>query len=250
MSGFHGPGASACCSERSPPAPRPRPASGPRGVSPPSRSAPRWAGRRADLRPTPSPTAADGGRTRWSAGIVALGAIAFCSFFAEGTITDWSAVYLHDRAGPAPPWPLRASRVLARDGRLPARRRPGRRRLGRSRWLAGRQLAAACGLGLALAVPVRGRGAGPRSWARAWPRSRRSAALSAAGASGQGVESAISRVLLLGYTGSIAGPAAIGFAAGRVELRAALVIPLALIVVIVLAAGRIDPAPGGELART
>jgi hypothetical protein len=74
--------------------------------------------------------------------------------------------------------------------------------------------------------------------------------LSAAGGSGGGVEAAISRVLLIAYTGSIAGPAAIGFAAGHVALRAALLIPLLLIVCICAAAGRMRPATGGDLART
>src|SRR6185437_5019696 len=38
-------------------------------------------------------------RARWTAELVVLGAIAFCSFFAEGAAADWSAVYMHDRAG-------------------------------------------------------------------------------------------------------------------------------------------------------
>ena len=59
-----------------------------------------------------------------------------------------------------------------------------------------------------------------------------------------------SRLVAPRYSGSIAGPAAIGFAAGRVELRAALLIPLARIFCIVVGAGRIQPARGGELART
>jgi len=58
-----------------------------------------------------------------------------------------------------------------------------------------------------------------------------------------------SRLVAPRSSGSIAGPAAIRFAAGRVELRAAL-IPYALIFCIVEGAGRIQPARGGELART
>src|SRR5437762_189927 len=34
----------------------------------------------------------------WSAKLVVLGLIGFCSFFAEGAAADWSAVYLRDRA--------------------------------------------------------------------------------------------------------------------------------------------------------
>ena len=47
----------------------------------------------------PRPAGGRSGRTPWTAGLVALGLVAFCSFFAEGAAADWSAVYLHDRAG-------------------------------------------------------------------------------------------------------------------------------------------------------
>jgi hypothetical protein len=57
-------------------------------------------------------------------------------------------------------------------------------------------------------------------------------------------------VLLLGYTGSIAGPAAIGVVAGAATLRAALLIPLGLILCIGLAAGRLDPPAAGDLANS
>ena len=39
---------------------------------------------------------------RWSGAVIVLGIIAFCSFFAEGAAADWSAVFLHDRAGAGP----------------------------------------------------------------------------------------------------------------------------------------------------
>jgi hypothetical protein len=42
----------------------------------------------------------------------------------------------------------------------------------------------------------------------------------------------------------------IGFAAGHVALRTALLIPFALIACIVAGAGRVEPGAGGELART
>jgi hypothetical protein len=71
--------------------------------------------------------------------------------------------------------------------------------------------------------------------------------LSAVGAATAGVEAAVSRVLLLGYAGSIAGPAVIGSTAGRTGLRVALLLPLVLIACIGLSAGRLRPA---ELART
>ena len=47
----------------------------------------------------PRPAGGRSGDTPWTAGLVALGLVAFCSFFAEGAAADWSAVYLHDGAG-------------------------------------------------------------------------------------------------------------------------------------------------------
>ncbi len=190
-------------------------------------------------------------RTAWSAELVILGAIAFCSFFAEGAAADWSAVYMHDRAGAGAAVAaaafagfslamaasrLAGDRIVAAIGPAALARRAG--------------LTAAAGLALALAVPAPGAGVAGFALMGAGLAPIVPLVLSAAGAAVRGVEVALSRVLLIAYSGSIAGPAAIGFAAGRVQLRAALLIPLALIFCIVLGAGRIEPAPSGELART
>ena len=195
--------------------------------------------------------AARHGRTAWSAELVVLGAIAFCSFFAEGAAADWSAVYLHDRTGAGPALAaaafagfsvamaasrLTGDRIVTAVGPVALARRAG--------------LTAAAGLGLALAVPVPGAGIAGFALMGAGLAPIVPLVLSAAGAVAHGVEETLARVLLIAYAGSIVGPAAIGFAAGRVELRAALLIPLALILGIVLGAGRIQPAQGGELART
>jgi predicted MFS family arabinose efflux permease len=200
----------------------------------------------------PSPARAGRpGRTPWSAELVVLGAIAFCSFFAEGAAADWSAVYLHDRAGAGPA--LAAAAFAGFSVAMTASRLSGDRivaAVGPVALARRAALTAACGLGLALAVPVPGAGIAGFALMGAGLAPIVPLVLSAAGAAAHGVEEALSRVLLIAYTGSIVGPAAIGFAAGRVELRAALLIPLALIVCIVLTAGRIEPAPSGELART
>jgi hypothetical protein len=202
-------------------------------------------------RPASPARAAGHVRTAWSAELVVLGAIAFCSFFAEGAAADWSAVYLHDRAGAGAALAaaafagfsiamaaarLAGDRIVASVGPVALARRAG--------------LTAAAGLGLALAVPAPGAGIAGFALMGAGLAPIVPLVLSAAGAAAPGVEEALSRVLLIAYSGSIVGPAAIGFAAGRVELRAALLIPLGLIICIVLAAGRIQPAAGGELART
>jgi MFS transporter len=187
----------------------------------------------------------------WSAAIVGLGLIAFCSFFAEGSATDWSAVFMRDRAGAGAAVAAAAIAgysVAMTVSRLRADRLRGVH--GPVRVIRAASMTAAAGLALALILPhpvtgiigfaLMGAGLAPIV----------PTMLSAAGAATAGVEAAVSRVLLLGYAGSIAGPAAIGFAAGRTGLRLALLIPLVLIVGIGLAAGRLRSAAGGDLART
>ncbi len=199
-----------------------------------------------------SPAAASArGRAAWSAELVVLGAIAFCSFFAEGAAADWSAVYMHDGVGAGAAVAAAAfagfslamaasrlvgDRIVTAIGPVALARRAG--------------LTAASGLALALAVPSPVAGVAGFALMGAGLAPIVPLVLSAAGRAARGVEAALSRVLLIAYSGSIAGPAAIGFAAGHVQLRTALLIPLALIVCIVLGAGRIEPAPSGELARS
>ena len=196
------------------------------------RDAPPAAGRR------PPPPA-----RRGPAGLVALGLVAFCSFFAEGAAADWSAVYLHDRAGSGAA--VAAAAFAGFSLAMAASRLVGDRLVttfgpvGTARRAS---LVAAAGLGIALAVPVPAAAVAGFALMGAGLAPIVPTILSAAGGSGGGVEAAISRVLLIAYTGSIAGPAAIGFAAGHVPLRAALLIPLALILCICAAAGLVRPA--------
>jgi hypothetical protein len=201
--------------------------------------------------PPPPARASGHGRTAWSAELVVLGAIAFCSFFAEGAAADWSAVYLHDRAGAGPA--LAAAAFAGFAVAMAAARLTGDRivvAIGPVALARRAALTAAGGLALALAVPAPAAGIVGFALMGAGLAPIVPLVLSAAGARAHGVEVALSRVLLIAYSGSIVGPAAIGFAAGRIDLRAALLIPLALIVCIVVGAGRIQPAAGGELART
>jgi MFS family permease len=196
-------------------------------------------------RPAAPAAAAAHERAAWSAGLVILGAITFCSFFAEGSAADWSAVYMHDRADASAAVAaaafagfsvamaasrLTADRIVVRIGPTTLARRAG--------------ITAAAGLGLALAVPVPGAGVVGVALMGAGLAPIVPLAVSAVGAAAHGVETAVSRVFLLGYSGSIAGPAAIGFAAGQVELRAALLIPLALIGCILAGAGRLGSGAG------
>jgi Major Facilitator Superfamily len=201
--------------------------------------------------PAAPPPSATGSRAAWSAELVILGAIAFCSFFAEGAAADWSAVYMHDRAGAGSA--VAAAAFAGFSVAMAASRLTGDRlaaAVGPAALARRAGLTAAAGLGLALAVPVPGAGIAGFALMGAGVAPIVPLAVSAAGAAAHGVETAVSRVFLLGYSGSIAGPAAIGFAAGHVPLRTALLIPFALIVCIVLGARRVEPAASGELART
>jgi Major Facilitator Superfamily len=206
------------------------------------------AGLPAPAAPSRSPGAS---RAAWSAELVVLGAIAFCSFFAEGAAADWSAVYMHDRAGAGPA--IAAAAFAGFSVAMAASRLTGDRlaaAVGAATLARGAGITAAAGLGLALAVPLPGAGIAGFVLMGAGLAPIVPLVVSAAGAAAHGVETAVSRVFLLAYSGSIAGPAAIGFAAGHVALRTALLIPLALIVCIVAGARRVEPAAGGELART
>jgi fucose permease len=69
--------------------------------------------------------------------------------------------------------------------------------------------------------------------------------ISAAGGARLGTpEGVVSRVFAVGYVGGIIGPAMIGFTAGQIGLRAALVIPVCLVGLIAIASGRLATAAG------
>jgi fucose permease len=199
-------------------------------------------------RRTVTPTAHDARPDRWSVAVVVLGLIAFCSFFAEGAAADWSAVFLHDRAdaGAALAAAAFASFCLA----MAAARLAGdalAARFGPVRLARAGSLVAAAGLGLALLVPVPvvglvgfallGIGLGPVV----------PTVISAAGGARLGsTEEVVSRVFTIGYSGSVVGPAVIGFTADHLGLRRALIIPVCLILAIALVAGRLRTAAGGH----
>ena len=185
---------------------------------------------------------------RWSVAVVVLGLIAFCSFFAEGAAADWSAVFLHDRAdaGAGLAAAAFASFCLA----MAASRLAGdalAARFGPVRLARAGSLVAAAGLGLALLVPVPvvglvgfallGIGLGPVV----------PTVISASGGARLGsTEDVVSRVFTIGYTGSVVGPAVIGFTAEHVGLRRALIIPVCLTLAIAVVADRLGTAAGGH----
>jgi MFS family permease len=198
--------------------------------------------------PASGPTRA---RTRWTAELVVLGAIAFCSFFAEGAAADWSAVYMHDRAGAGPA--VAAAAFAGFSLAMAASRLSGDHIvtvIGPATLARRAGLTAAAGLGLALAVPAPGAGIAGFALMGAGLAPNRSAVGDQEHARDRRLDSVRRRAGGAHDEWHDAGPAAIGFAAGHVQLRTALLIPLALIVCIVLGAGRVEPGAGGELART
>jgi MFS family permease len=177
--------------------------------------------------------------------VLALGAIGFCSFLGEGAAADWSGVYLQQDVGGGPGLAafaftafaigmvasrFSADRISARAGPVAVVRAGGLLAgLGLALGLAVVEAPAALagftllGLGLAPIVPI---------------------AFSAAGNLGSG-SGALGWVVTMSYLGSILGPAAIGFVAHAVGLRAGLVIPAALAIAAAVLAPFARSAAGG-----
>ncbi|MGH3381085.1 MAG: MFS transporter [Actinoallomurus sp.] len=181
----------------------------------------------------PDSTEAFGG---WSLGIVVLGLIAFSAFFAEGAAADWSAVFLRERTGAGSAMAAAAFASFSL-GMVTARLLGDRlaTAVAPVRLVAASTLTAAAGLGSTLLVPsaatgiigfgLLGIGLGP-----VVP----TVVSAAAGADLGMVEHVVSRVFTIGYFGSASGPAIIGYTAGKTGLRAALVIPLCLVMFIAI----------------
>lgn len=197
------------------------------------------------------PIAADTERTRRLVrpprALLFLGAAAFCTLLAEGAAADWSAPYLsqavrapaavaglgyaafslamaisralgdrlHLRLGPVTL--ARAGGVVAASGLSVA-------------LLAGSAPVALAGFavmgcGLGVVVPVLFR--------------------AAASAPGVSASIGVAAVSTIGWLGFLAGPPAIGFAAGAIGLRGALVIVVAAIITLVFLAGGVAPRTAG-----
>jgi MFS family permease len=186
-----------------------------------------------------------GAASRWGRAVLLLGLIGFCSFLAEGTAADWSALYLRDLgASPgAAAAGFAAFSLCMAAGRLVGDRLTSR--LGPVRLVRDGSLVAAGGLGLGVVagnelVAVAGFGLLGAGLAAVVP-----IAFSAAGNLGGPGGVGIARVASLAYLGTLAGPPAVGFTAELTSLRFALLIPVALCVLIAACAGGVIPAAGG-----
>jgi predicted MFS family arabinose efflux permease len=209
--------------------------------------------------------------------VAVLGLVAGCSFAAEGAAIDWSAVYLRDAVGTTAALAAAgfvifsagmalsrfvADRMVTRWGPVPVVRLGGLAgALGMGlvvAWPTPAVVLAGLGvLGVALApvVPVvfRAAGAGPGSEVAgagpgsevggAGPGSEAGGRAAGAGADGH---RQLAWVVTTAYLGTMLGPAVIGVVARLTQLRAALLVVVALALVIAALAARVA---GGAVSR-
>lgn len=183
-------------------------------------------------------TRSTGGRARRQAipAIIGLGAVAFCSLLAEGAVDDWSGVYLHEVQGAslgAAPLGTAAFGAMMAIGRFAGDSVIDA--IGRARTLSLSAAVGSAGMTLAVlapSVPVAIAGYGILGFGVA---ALVPTAFGMAGnIHGTAPAWAISRVTTLGYLGLFCGPPVIGFVATATGLAAALVIPAALLLVVVV----------------
>ncbi|WP_433555944.1 MFS transporter [Pseudonocardia xinjiangensis] len=181
-------------------------------------------------------------------GLIPVGIIVFCGFLAEGTVNDWSAVYLTTVTT--------ASHAVASLGffafsiamiavRLVADRLSGR--IGIVVVMRGATLVALLGFGLVIAVPVAGVGVlgfgvvglglaaiVPLAWS------------SAARKQPDNPGRAVSAIATCGYLGFLVGPVLVGPLAAAFGYRLALACAGALVVAVLFLAPALDDAAAGR----
>ena len=193
-------------------------------------------------RAAPTPASSSGRRGRCSCS----GAAAFCTMLAEGAAADWSAVYLSHSLGAARRrGRARLHGLLAGDGDEPHRRRPAQRaaRAGgaRARRRAARGHRPRRSRSPIGSTPSRSP-VSPR-WAPGSASSCRCSSAPLARRPASRRAPACAAVSTIGWLGFLAGPPAIGFAAGAVGLRTALGI-------VVVATAWCSPCSRAARART
>jgi MFS family permease len=185
--------------------------------------------------------AAEGPRfARPSRRLAALAVIAFCALMAEGSVFDWSGVYLSDEAGAAAgaaPLGLTAFSLTMGIGRLAGD--AVAERIGAGGAVRGGALVAAVGIGLALAVPEPGAAIAGFAVMGIGLSVLFPLTLRAAATHGDGGGPALAAVSTVGYVGFLAGPPLIGALADAASLRAALSLICALCLVAAVSARRV-----------
>lgn len=179
--------------------------------------------------------------SRPSRALAKLGVVAFCVLVGEGAMADWSAVYLRNTLGTTDAFA--AAGYAAFAGAMVVGRFAGDRltaRLGPVRVVRGGGILVVIGLGLGLVVgqpwsALIGFAAVGAGLSCAFP-----VILSAAGRTpGLATGAAIAAVATVGYTGFLAGPPVIGFAAELAGLRAGLGVVVLLGVAMIVLAGAV-----------
>ena len=188
--------------------------------------------------------AADGQGRRPTAALVVLGAVAGCTAFGEGALTDWGALLLRQEIGAGPPTAALGYACFA--SAMAAGRLAGGRllmALGEQRLLVGGAVLAAGGALLTVTAPslvpaLAGFGLVGLGLANLFP-------LAIARAGQIGGASGIALAATVGYTGLLGGPPAIGLLAEAVGL------PLALssVVLLSLVAGLLVTTVSGDAVR-
>ena len=179
--------------------------------------------------------------------LAALGVIAFCSFFAEIAVADWSAVWLREarQAGPA----LAAAGFAAFALAMAASRLVGdlvTARLGRRRTLRASGLLAGTGMALALATPAAAWAVAGFALAGVGFSCVVPLAFSSAGNATAAAGSGLAAVTAFGYLGWLAGPPLVGGAAELLGLdRALALLAAAGALIALLAPAARDPDPAG-----
>jgi MFS family permease len=178
--------------------------------------------------------------------VLSLGIVGFCALLVEGSMADWTAVYLRNTLDTTPGMAAAGYAVFSLAmtiGRLTGDRLTDA--LGSVRIIQAGGIFAALGVGLAILltnqyVALLGFGMTGLGLAAIVPVVFSSAGRSATIAPSR----AISAVTTTGYVGFMAGPPLIGFAAHLVTLRGALLIVVALSLVMVAMAGSVGRDSG------
>jgi MFS family permease len=165
-----------------------------------------------------------------------IGVVAFCAFLVEGSVSDWSGVYLHSSQHASLGVAALAVSVYS-AGALIGRLLGNRviKHLNRTSTLWRTALIAAIGMGVAVAarsveLALAGYAVLGLGVAMIVP-----VAFSLAGTLGGGVSPrSLSQVTICAYAGLFLGPPVIGIVAGATDLSAALWVPCALLVLVAL----------------
>jgi MFS family permease len=164
--------------------------------------------------------------------LAALGVVAFCALLAEGSVFDWSSIFMVDEAGAAQgvaPLALAAFALSMAGARLAGDRlaeRFGSEQLARAGGLVG---AGGLALVITVAMPVAtvvGFALTGVGISILFPLAIRAASVQA---DPPGAD--LAAVMSAGYVGFLVGPPVVGLVAGAADLRVALTVPLVLCLV-------------------